>query len=413
MIKSRWLSGFVIVLFVGLWFLAGCQTSEIGNPAASDAVALTAGADPTETNTVVHFQIILPSPNEAMKAAGKLTPNLVGRLPNVIRASVATPTVTFKLILLNLGNASQPTTTLVKTALIDASGSAQVFFTSVPALTCIGDVQIEGGHIDSYTDFHGAMDLVVGVQNTLTVAPKGSRLRQDFVAHVIEQIVARSILFGKATPGLATRVIQAIMGLNPSRQTAYEDAVALYESLTDVNVVITTPGATGSSQIDLGQGQMMTFMAIPAGSFLMGSPDTEDGRIANEGPQHQVTVSAFSIATTETTQAQYQAVMNSNPSTFTGDLARPVEQVSWWDAIRFANKASLVSGLSPCYTNAIGSTTIADLDVITCNWAANGLRLPTEAEWEYACRGGATSSFYYRPKPSTWSRVGFGGEGPG
>jgi formylglycine-generating enzyme required for sulfatase activity len=125
---------------------------------------------------------------------------------------------------------------------------------------------------------------------------------------------------------------------------------------------------------------------IPAGTFRMGNITEHPEGLVAESPVHEVTITRpFLMARTEVTQAQYEAVMGSNPSHFKGpDL--PVERVSWYEAVEFCNELSRQEGLDPCYSGS-GSS-------ILCDFTANGYRLPTEAEWEYACRAGTETDFY-------------------
>lgn len=123
---------------------------------------------------------------------------------------------------------------------------------------------------------------------------------------------------------------------------------------------------------------------LPGGTVTIGSPDSERQRQADE-TQHQVTLSAFYVDPHEVTQQDYQAVMGTNPSHFRGDNL-PVEQVTWYDAINYCNKLSEARGLTPVYE--IDGTTV------TWNRAADGYRLLTEAEWEYAARAGTQTVFY-------------------
>jgi formylglycine-generating enzyme required for sulfatase activity len=123
---------------------------------------------------------------------------------------------------------------------------------------------------------------------------------------------------------------------------------------------------------------------IQGGTFTMGSPASETGRKDNEGPQHQVTVSGFYLGKYEVTQQEYQAVMGNNPSPKKGDNL-PVAAISWIDAVNYCNTRSQKEGLTPAYT--------INGSIITWNQNANGYRLPTEAEWEYACRAGTTTAF--------------------
>ena len=129
---------------------------------------------------------------------------------------------------------------------------------------------------------------------------------------------------------------------------------------------------------DLGKGTSLEMVAIPGGTFLMGSLPDEEGRYENEGPQHEVTVPPFFMGKYPVTQAQWRQVvalprvnrrLKSNPSKFKGEDQNPVELVSWEDAIEFCDRLS-------AYTH-------------------HTYRLPTEAEWEYACRAGTTTPFHF------------------
>ncbi|MCL2186098.1 MAG: formylglycine-generating enzyme family protein [Treponema sp.] len=131
------------------------------------------------------------------------------------------------------------------------------------------------------------------------------------------------------------------------------------------------------------------FVYIKGGTFMMGSPKNEHGRNDDE-TQHQVTVSSFYMCKFTVTQKEYRKIVGYNPSRFIGDNL-PVENVSWFDAIEYCNKLSQREGLTPAYT--------IDNYEVTWNRKANGsletsgYRLPTEAEWEYACRAGTKTAY--------------------
>jgi formylglycine-generating enzyme required for sulfatase activity len=134
--------------------------------------------------------------------------------------------------------------------------------------------------------------------------------------------------------------------------------------------------------LDLGQGVSLSLARLPAGKFLMGSPkgdmgaaNDESDRAPNNPAQHEVTLSKpFLIGVTEITQEQYQQVTGTNPSHFKGaDL--PVDSVSWEDATRFCKMLSDKTG--------------------------KVVRIPTEAEWEYACRAGSTTRYFHGDDPDS------------
>ena len=128
---------------------------------------------------------------------------------------------------------------------------------------------------------------------------------------------------------------------------------------------------------DLGDGTSLNMVEIPAGTFLMGCPEEEEGYNSTDGPQHEVSLGSFYIGMYPITQAQWRAVaalpqversLEPDPANFKGDK-RPVEQVSWEDAVEFCARLSAKTERT--------------------------YRLPTEAEWEYACRAGTKGPFHF------------------
>ena len=124
-------------------------------------------------------------------------------------------------------------------------------------------------------------------------------------------------------------------------------------------------------------------ISINGGTYLMGSPETEMQRETDE-VQHEVIVSDFYIGRYEVTQKAYEEVIGENPSNFKGENL-PVENVTWYEAIEYCNKLSKKDGLTPAYT--------IDGENVSWDRSANGYRLPTEAEWEYAARAETITPF--------------------
>ncbi len=195
-------------------------------------------------------------------------------------------------------------------------------------------------------------------------------LRDEDVAKIEERLLAPFVSQPKS-PTIQTQQFEFDIVTLTLRRSGF---FGRGELTCDIN---RSPGRAESFREDLGNGVALEMVAIPGGQFLMGSPKNEPKRSDFEGPQHTVTIKPFFLGKFPVTQAQWAAVsalpqvkieLKPDPSYFKG-ANRPVEQVSWNNAIEFCARLSNKTGKS--------------------------YRLPSEAEWEYACRAGTTTPFYF------------------
>jgi formylglycine-generating enzyme required for sulfatase activity len=236
----------------------------------------------------------------------------------------------------------------------------------------------------------------------IEVAESGERIQEARTAIArIDQRIARSLVSqqwtrkrflkwaGLGSAGLVTAVggreifklatIPAVVSVAAPKYTQLNEEIAKGLLLWRVDFETVTVNARGRVanrfakqanlfREDLGNGVTLEMVRIPGGSFQMGSPDLEEGRWPAESPQHVVSVPSFFMGQFAVTQAQYRAIIGNNPAHFKGEN-HPVEQVSWNNAVEFCAKLSQRTGRI--------------------------YRLPSEAEWEYACRAGTTTPFYF------------------
>jgi len=147
---------------------------------------------------------------------------------------------------------------------------------------------------------------------------------------------------------------------------------------------VTVGSAAPTSTYNLPGNVALDLILIPSGQFMMGRYQNEQDSFDIESPQHQVSLSSFYMAKFETTQEQWVAIMGSNPSLFTGDSTRPVEQVSYDD----------ITAATTGYLARLNAQQAGNLPT------GMSFRLPTEAEWEYACRANTSTRFYWGDDPN-------------
>ena len=183
-------------------------------------------------------------------------------------------------------------------------------------------------------------------------------------------IVTGSLLQADRSP--ETPQLPAVTGSSPDDLSTVD--VQTVKVNDRGNITDRTQSQVNAFREDLGNGLGLDMIAIPAGEFVMGSPPEETGRDDDEGPQRTVTIPSFFMGRFQVTQAQYEVVMGQHVSRFQG-ADRPVETVSWEDTMAFCEKLSELTGRT--------------------------YRLPSEAEWEYACRAETTTPFHFGPTITT------------
>jgi len=246
-------------------------------------------------------------------------------------------------------------------------------------------------------DFGIARDAGAEARLTRTVARMGSELYMaPEQLHAARSVTGRADVFalamtlhelatgttaaapGKGLGGLLGEWLPRMAARDPEERP---EAVEVLQALVDAREV-EPPGVTPQAVL------------IPAGEFWMGSPEDEADAFRWERPRHRVQIArSFWLMSTPVTQGEWTARMGYNPSLFPGRDDRPVENVSWFDAVRYCNACSRADGLPEAYM--LEET--ADPDAPNVSWHGPthlGWRLATEAEWEYAARAGCDAPRY-------------------
>lgn len=270
---------------------------------------------------------------------------------------------------------------------------------AIMALICVLPLTLtmalEGPQVGAIAEIkHATREIIVKTPLAAKNIKMGDKLyvRVDGKAVVIQatfpmQTIAKCMLDGKYA-GYWGKIVKGM--------TVYRYVPGVEE---EVDAIAAEP-KTGSVKKLAG----IEFVFIEGGKFMMGQPDPDigcKGCSGSEQPVRKVTVGSFWMGKYEVTQKQYQSIMGKNPSHFKGDN-HPVEMVTWYDAVDFCNKMSGKAGLTPYYKidkNKKDQNNKNKYDkmkwTVLFNEAANGFRLPTEAEWEFACRAGSTTKYYW------------------
>lgn len=185
----------------------------------------------------------------------------------------------------------------------------------------------------------------------------------------------KSCFYGASTVGL----LLLVCGCNRSSNETTSSAGSPKETPAQTQAATGLP--TTPTEFATASGVEMVY--LPGGTFKMGS----DRGNPDEAPAHDVTLTAFAIDKMEVTQAMFAKAQLPNPSHWQDNTNNPVERVRWRDAKTYCNERSRMEGLTPCYDEKTKEW--------ECDYSANGYRLPTEAEWEYACRAGSDQDYSF------------------
>ena len=198
----------------------------------------------------------------------------------------------------------------------------------------------------------------------------------DVTVHIMGDSLEQAVTTDSSGKYTVKRLRNGEYTVTPSKPDYAFDPSSAIITVQDNDVTLSISATNIVDKLD-----DIAFISIPAGTFRMG--DIHGDGESDESPVHTVQISAFEMSSTEVTQKLYEGVMGTNPSRFERDNL-PVERVTWQNAARFCNRLSESTGLEPCYDESTWS----------CDFSRNGYRLPTEAEWEYACRAGTETEYY-------------------
>lgn len=298
--------------------------------------------------------------------------------------------------------------------------------------------QLVGNKVDHRADIYSLgvvfYELLTGELPHEDLKPPSSRTRRIQIDVRLDEVVLRALekmperRYQQAsefqtgmqtlTAGVPSKPQSSAAGASEFFRRRWKGLAAMAAVLAIAIVAIPrAPWIYGLSPIETEVPREMTLLRIPAGTFTMGSPLDEIGRFAREGPQHTVTISRdYYLGETPVTWNQWYhvyrwAVVNGYTDLAIGSRGlrrdthdvsnEAVTLVSWWDAVKWLNAISEMEGKTPVYYSSEGRSADDVLrsgsETVEADWSANGYRLPTEAEWEYACRAGTTTAFNTGP----------------
>ena len=248
--------------------------------------------------------------------------------------------------------------------------NAAAWMAMIGVVKCLtGDWDMGGGILLVFVPFAFIVAGILGIVTSRTQKPtfgqKSKRYWTFLVLIAISSIIGNHVIRASA-PNMGRQHGQS--SRPPSASTSQFNRYASERQANSQGEVQDLASPSRQSYTETALGVNMPMVWIPAGSFQMGSPESESGRYDDEGPVHAVALDGFWMGTTEVTQAQYNMVMGTNPSYFKG-ANLPVDSVSWNGAMAFCRRLSERTGKT--YT------------------------LPTEAQWEYACRAGSMTRFSF------------------